>query len=76
MRHLTRQTFARYRSRDSTVERLMRQHSSDVKMPDLLVALVADCPRVREAHRQGSFSVYDRCQAVYERGSRVAPERC
>ena len=30
-------------------------------MPDLLVALVVDCPKTR------SFSIYDRCKAVYER---------
>jgi hypothetical protein len=29
--------------------------------PDLLAALVADCPKTR------SFSIYDRCKAVYER---------
>ena len=33
-------------------------------MPDLLPALVADCPKRR------SFSIYDRCKAVYERRGR------
>ncbi len=37
-------------------ESLKRRYSWDVKGPDLLLALVADCP-----------SVYDRCKAVYER---------
>ena len=41
------------------VESLKRQHGGDVKMPDLLAALVAGCPRTR------SFSIYDRCKAVY-----------
>jgi hypothetical protein len=43
------------------VESLKRQHGGDVKMPDLLAALVADCPKAR------SFSIYTRCKAVYER---------
>jgi hypothetical protein len=43
------------------VENLKRQHDGDVKMPDLLAALVANCPKAR------SFSIYDRCKAVYER---------
>jgi hypothetical protein len=30
-------------------------------MPELLAALVADCPKAR------SFSIYDRCKAVYDR---------
>jgi hypothetical protein len=30
-------------------------------MPDLLASLVADCPKTR------SFSIYDRCKAVYEK---------
>jgi hypothetical protein len=29
------------------VESLKRQHGVDVKMPDLLAALVADCPKTR-----------------------------
>jgi hypothetical protein len=40
------------------VESLKRQHGRDVKMPGLLVALVADCPKTR------SFSIHDRCKAV------------
>jgi hypothetical protein len=43
------------------VESLKRQYDGGVKMPDLLAALVADCPKTR------SFSIYDRCRAVYER---------
>jgi hypothetical protein len=43
------------------VERLIRQYGWDAKLTDLLAALVADCPKTR------SFSVYDRCKAVYER---------
>jgi hypothetical protein len=43
------------------VERLMREYGGDTKLPDLLAALTADCPRRR------SFSVHDRCKAVYER---------
>ena len=43
------------------VESLKRQYNGDMKMPDLLAALVADCPKQR------SFSNYDRCKAVYER---------
>jgi hypothetical protein len=43
------------------VESLKRQHGGEVKMPDLLAALTADCPK------RASFSVYDRCKAVYER---------
>jgi hypothetical protein len=43
------------------VESLKRQHGGDVKMPGLLAELVADCPKAR------SFSIYDRCKAVYER---------
>ena len=43
------------------VESLKRQHGGDMKMPDLLAALVADCPKTP------SFSIYDRCKAVFER---------
>jgi hypothetical protein len=43
------------------VESLKRQHGGDVKMTDLLKTLVADCPKTR------SFSIYDRCKAVFER---------
>jgi hypothetical protein len=43
------------------VESLKRQYGWDMKGPDLLSALVADCPKAR------SFSVNDRCRAVYER---------
>ena len=42
------------------VESLKRQHGGDVKMPDLLATLTADCPK------RGSVSIYDRCKAVYE----------
>jgi hypothetical protein len=45
------------------VESLKLQHGGDVKMPDLLAPLVADCPK----RQQRAFSVYDRCKAVYER---------
>jgi hypothetical protein len=45
------------------VESLKLQYGGDVKMPDLLAALVADCPK----KQQRSLSVYDRCKAVYER---------
>jgi hypothetical protein len=50
------------------VEALMREHG-DVKMPELLGRLVADCPR----RQQKTFSVYDRCRAVYDRASRYGP---
>jgi len=43
------------------VEGLIRQYGWDAKLTDLLPALVADCPKRR------SFSVYDRCKAVFER---------
>jgi hypothetical protein len=43
------------------VERLTRQYGWDAKLTDLLPALVTDCPK------RGSFSVHDRCRAVYER---------
>jgi hypothetical protein len=48
------------------VESLKRQHGGDVKMPDLLALLVADCPK----RQQRAFSVYDRCRAVYDKRSR------
>jgi hypothetical protein len=46
------------------VESLKRQHGGDVKMRDLLAALVAECPKTR------SFSIYNRCKAVYDKASR------
>ena len=51
------------------VEALKAQHGGDVKMPELLSRLVADCPR----QRQRAFSVYDRCRAVYDRASLYSP---
>jgi hypothetical protein len=51
------------------VEALMREHSGEVKMPELLSRLVADCPR----QRQRAFSIYDRCRAVYDERSRYGP---
>ena len=51
------------------VEALKREHGGDVKMPELLSRLVADCP----SQRQRAFSVYDRCRAVYDRASRYSP---
>jgi hypothetical protein len=48
------------------VEALKAQQGADVKMPELLSRLVADCPR----QQQKSFSVYDRCRAIYDRASR------
>jgi hypothetical protein len=51
------------------VEALKAQHGGDVKMPELLGRLVADCPR----RQQKSFSVYDRCRAVYDKRSRYGP---
>jgi hypothetical protein len=48
------------------VESLRRQHGGDVKMPDLLAALVADWPKTR------AFSVYDRCKAAYDKASRFS----
>jgi hypothetical protein len=48
------------------MEALKAQHDGDVKMPELLSRLVADCPR----QQQKSFSVYDRCRAVYDKSSR------
>jgi hypothetical protein len=49
------------------MEALKAQHGGDVKMPELLSRLVADCPRQRQA-----FSVYDRCRAVYDERSRYS----
>jgi hypothetical protein len=46
------------------VEALRRQHGGDVKMPELLSRLVADCPR------QQAFSIYDRCRVIYDERSR------
>jgi hypothetical protein len=40
---------------------LKRQYNGNVKMPDLLASLVVDCPKTR------SFSICDRCKAVYEK---------
>jgi hypothetical protein len=51
------------------VEVLKAQHGGDVKMPELLSRLVADCPR----QQQKSFSVYDRCRAIYDTRSRYGP---
>ena len=51
------------------MEALKAQHGGDVKMPELLSRLVADCPR----EQQKAFSVYDRCRAVYDRRSRYSP---
>ena len=47
------------------VKALKREHGGDVKMPELLSRLVADCPR----QRQKSFSVYGRCRAVFDQRS-------
>jgi transposase-like protein len=47
------------------LEALKAQHGGDVKMPELLSRLVADCPR----NQQKSFSVSDLCRAVYDRAS-------
>jgi hypothetical protein len=51
------------------VEALKAQHGGDVKMPELLSRLVADCPR----QRQRAFSIYDRCRAIYDERSRYRP---
>jgi hypothetical protein len=53
------------------VKALKAQHGGDVKMPELLSRLVADCPRQRQ--QQKSFSVHDRCRAVYDKRSRYGP---
>jgi hypothetical protein len=41
------------------VERLTAAHGADVKLPDLLSLLGADCPEAR------SVSIYDQRKAVY-----------
>jgi hypothetical protein len=51
------------------VEALKAQHGGDVKMPELLGRLVADCPR----RQQKSFSIYDRCRAMYDRRCLYSP---
>jgi hypothetical protein len=43
------------------VEGLIRQYGADAKLPDLLPALSADCPK------RASVGVYERCKAVFER---------
>jgi hypothetical protein len=43
------------------VQRLIKQHGWDAKLTDLLLALVADCPKRR------SVVVYNRCKAVFEK---------
>jgi hypothetical protein len=48
---------------------LKREHGGDVKMPELLSRLVADCPR----RRQRAFSIYDRCRAIYDERRRYGP---
>jgi hypothetical protein len=48
------------------VESLKLQHGGDVKMPDLLALLVADCPK----RQQRAFSVYDRCRVTYDKAFR------
>jgi hypothetical protein len=50
------------------VEALKLQHGGGVKMPELLARLGADCPR----QQQKSFSIYDRCRAVYDKRSRYS----
>jgi hypothetical protein len=47
------------------VEALKAQHGGDVKMPELLSRLVADCPRQQR--------VYDRCRVIYDERSRYGP---
>jgi hypothetical protein len=54
---------------EERVEAIKAQHGGDVKMPELLGRLVADCPRQRQKY----FSVYDRCRAIYDRASRYSP---
>jgi hypothetical protein len=51
------------------VEALKAQHGGDVKMPELLSRLVADCRR----QRQKAFSVYDRCRAIFDERRRYRP---
>jgi hypothetical protein len=48
---------------------LKLQYGGDVKMPDLLALLVADCPK----RQRRVFSVYDRCRVTYDRASRFSP---
>jgi hypothetical protein len=48
---------------------LKAQHGGDVKMPELLSRLVADCPR----QRQRAFSISDRCRAIYDETNRYGP---
>jgi hypothetical protein len=43
------------------VETLTRQNGRTAKLTDLLLALVADCPK------RGSVSVCNRCKAVFEK---------
>jgi hypothetical protein len=57
------------RRKQFDVEALMREHGGDVKMPELLSRLVADCPR----QSQRAFSIYDRCRAIYDERSRYGP---
>jgi hypothetical protein len=45
------------------VARLMEKYG-DMKLPDLLNVLAADCPKAK------SFSVHDRCKVVYGKDSR------
>lgn len=52
------------------VEALKRQHGGDVKMPELLGRLVADCPRQRAQPESQAFRIYDRCRTVYDEASR------
>jgi hypothetical protein len=46
---------------------LTRSYGGEVKLPELLSKLVAECPK------WGTASVYDRCRAVYGRESRARP---
>jgi hypothetical protein len=48
------------------VKALKAQHGGDVKMPELLSRLVADCPR------QQTFRIHYRCRAVYDEMSRYS----
>ena len=47
------------------VEALKAQHGGDVKMPELLSRLVADCPRQRERDRSASMSGVGRCMTEH-----------
>jgi len=58
-----------HRREQFDVEALKAQHGGDVKMPELLARLVADCPR----QRQKAFSVCDRCRVRYDRKSLYGP---